>query len=174
MKFIRDLPFLKQVFPPSSLPRSGPSDVSDVVYLTSDYFGGGYSLPDPQQWFSTINVTKTQDNQIKFITILDGDSTKLFRILRVSIASNQIQTVGLTAALWIVSPDDTISVVVSPQSSVIAAAAPANFLGEMNMRTNVMMPGGAQLKVYYGVGDNVPYTITFFFVQVPRGTWVGP
>jgi len=173
MRFVRSMPWLRGMFPPSERPGNDPSHLAEEVQLVTDYWGAGYAFREPQTWFSQVTFIKAADNLIGLLdTTPDGQIT---RIIKVGIrnASGAAQVVQLTAGLLLYSPDFNVQVPLSTFSNVIIpAGAPNNYFGEILLNYSFNMPGNCRIYVWYGTGDNVQYNANFLAVAAPRGVGI--
>jgi len=169
MRFIRNMPWLRNVFPSSEFPREGPSLISDDVQYTSDFFGGGYSLREPQAWFSNKVINKPGDNNFVLIDLMPIGET--VRIIKAGIKlAGGAAVLPLVGGLSIWSPDSQSQVPLSPpEQTIIRALDPASFVGHINIDYPTLVPGGSVLYFYFTSGDNVNYVVEFMAVSVPRG-----
>lgn len=168
-EFVRNAPWLKFAFQPSSQPDPGPGRYSPEVYLTSDYYGGGYSFRDGDQWFSSAGIAKAADNT--FVAISINPTNQLTRVIALGITQFVgAQTVALTASYNIQNGPGTITVPFAPVQTIIPAGAPAGYPGYLPLPSNLLIGPSPQTQViFFGTGDNVQYVIVAYFVTVPRG-----
>lgn len=175
MRFIRNQPWLRNVFPASELPREGPNLISDDVQFTADYFGGGYAIREPQAWFSTATVTKAASDSLVLVDVMPADQT--VRLMKASIMRGVAgpQVAALQACLVLGSPDAAQSVALgNPYTNLILAGASATFRNEINIGYQINIPGLSRLYIYFFAGDNIDYLVQFLSIAVPRGVAIGP
>jgi len=173
MRFIRNMPWLRTVFPATEMPMEGPSVISDDVQYVSDFFGAGYGLREPQSWFSSAVISKAADDSLVTIDTMPIGET--VRILGAGLGRNAgNQAIALTGCLCIVAPDATVVVPLGdPSGTILPIGASGNYRGHFYLWMSRMVPGGATLRMYFGLGDNTAYTVSFLAVSVPRGVAIG-
>lgn len=175
MRFVRNMPWLRFVFPSSEMPREGPSVISDDVQYTADYFGGGYAIREPQAWYSRKVATKAASDTLVQIDLMpEGETVRILGCgVSRGVAGPQVN--ALYGALCTVDPAGTTVVPLGDPltPNLIPAGASINYYGYVPMRaTNV--PGTSRLSFYFYLGDNIDYLFHFFFISVPRGVAIGP
>lgn len=172
MRFVRNMPWLRNIFPSSEFPREGPNIISDDVQYTADYFGGGYGPREPQAWFSALNVTKTADFQsITIDTMPVGETVRILGAGIQRIAGNQV--VALSSCLQVYSPDLSIKVPLGdPSGIILPVGVDSAYPGYYYLWYTRMVPGSSLIRVYFGVGDNTDYRVTFLAVAAPRGVMI--
>jgi hypothetical protein len=164
-RFVRNMPFLRTLLPPSEVPRDIPGQCEDNVRFTQDFFGGGYAGRESQEWFSERTVSKLADNSL--VDISATPPGQIVRVLSCSVRNAFAQVVPLIANIYLFSPD--ASLVVCIARLAIAGGTLANERIPV-LNHPPVLPGGCPLSFHFISGDNSFYSIEYLTVSVPRGT----
>ncbi len=169
--FVRKANWLKFAFPPSSSPDAGPGSLADQVSLTSDYYGGGFAVVEPDAWISSATVAKAGDNT--FVTVFTQPANQIVRVLSRGIANTgAAQIIALVGTICIQNSLGTITVPLGPGqgTTLLGAGTAAGTPGMFVFNRPIVLPGEpTKIVMFFQSGDNVTYTITALACAVPRG-----
>lgn len=173
IQFVKNAPWLRFGFPPSTRPDAGPGVCSDIVQLAADYYGGGYSVPEADQWFSKVTIAKAADNSLVSVSVMPAN--QLTRLISVAIVTTSIQVVDMIGCIGMRNGAGSIFVPLVPQVQLFAVGHPAGRSQAFNLQRAVVLgPEPQQLVVYFATGDNTNYDIVAYFVTAPRGVTFNP
>lgn len=170
-RFVRSLPWLRFVFPPSETPRDLPGQLGNDVQLSHDYFGGSCGPPEPVNWFSSVPVTKAADNTIVDISEMPtGQNTRVYSVGIRNLAMGG-NVLGLVCTL-LVGDGFGLYVPISIPGTLAGPGTSSVFRGRFTLPAGgALVIGGAPtvLAIYFQTGDNSDYQIEAYFNAVNRG-----
>lgn len=165
-QFSRQAPWLRQIFPTSSVPERTPGDVTETVHLIQPYDGGGFPgliSQSPESWFftsPTITLVAAETSASLFTTSAD----QIHRLLSVACFMS-VRTADTFIALSARSA--------APDAFLISNEVNVTATGRFFRLTDVVPIVGPSMDIgIYSRNSTLNDTVffRFFLRSVPLGT----